>query len=135
MQKNIGMPEYNLSPVEKIKRESDGLRGTIAQGLKDEITGAISDNDQNLVKFHGMYMQDDRDRREERAERKLERLFSFMIRLRLPGGFLTPQQWIATQHIAGAYSTGTIKITTRQTLQLHGILKRNARPTIQDFSK
>ena len=95
------MSENNLSPVEKIKMQSDGLRGTIRESLLDEITGAISEDDQSLVKFHGMYQQDDRDRREERAEKKLERLYSFMIRLRLPGGFLTPQQWIAMHHVAG----------------------------------
>src|SRR6186713_1584474 len=82
-----------------------------------------------------MYQQDDRDRREERAEKKLERLYSFMIRLRIPGGFLTPEQWIATHHIAGEHSTGTIKITTRQTLQLHGLLRSDIRPTLQSFSK
>src|SRR3977135_2283122 len=97
------------SPIEKIKKESDALRGTIVQSLKNEISGAISEDDQALLKFHGMYQQDDRDRREERAEKKLERLYSFMIRLRLPGGFLTAQQWIATHHIAGENSTGVIK--------------------------
>ncbi len=90
----------NLSAIEKVKQASDGLRGTINEGLLDEVTGAISEDDQALLKFHGMYQQDDRDRREERAEKKLERLYSFMIRLRLPGGFLTPEQWIATHHIA-----------------------------------
>jgi len=113
----------HLSPIEKIKKESDNLRGTIEEGLRDEITGAISDDDQALIKFHGMYQQDDRDRRDERAAKKLERLYSFMIRLRLPGGFLTPQQWIAVHHIAGDHTTGIIKITTRQTLQLHGLIK------------
>ncbi len=125
----------NLSSVERIKQKSDGLRGTIKESLANEITGAISEDDQSLIKFHGMYQQDDRDRREERAEKKLERLYSFMIRLRLPGGFLTPEQWIATHHIAGNYSTGVIKITTRQTIQLHGILKSTVKPTIQAFSE
>jgi sulfite reductase (NADPH) hemoprotein beta-component len=125
----------NLSAVEKIKQKSDGLRGTIAEGLRDEITGAISEDDQALLKFHGMYQQDDRDRRDERSEKKLERLWSFMIRLRLPGGFLTPEQWIATHHIAGEHSTGVIKITTRQTLQLHGLLKSDIKPTIHAFSE
>jgi sulfite reductase (NADPH) hemoprotein beta-component len=125
----------NLSPTERIKQKSDALRGTIVESLQDEITGAISEDDQALLKFHGMYQQDDRDRREERAEKKLERLYSFMIRLRLPGGFMTPEQWIATHHIAGEYSTGTIKITTRQTLQLHGLLKSKAKPTIKAFSQ
>jgi sulfite reductase (NADPH) hemoprotein beta-component len=129
------MSEKNLSPIEKVKVESDGLRGTIVQSLHNEITGAISEDDQALIKFHGMYQQDDRDRRDERAEKKLERLFSFMIRLRLPGGFLTPEQWIATHNIAGENTTGVIKITTRQTLQLHGLLKSKIKPTIQAFSQ
>ncbi|SRR5579871_378858 len=127
------MPE-NLSPVEKIKKESHALRGTIAEELLNETTGAISEDDQAVIKFHGMYQQDDRDRRDERAEKKLERLYSFMIRLRLPGGFLTPQQWIATHHIAGENSTGVIKITTRQTIQLHGLIKSKIKPTIKAFS-
>src|ERR1700694_1778202 len=126
--------DHNLSPIEKIKTESDGLRGTIAESLKDEITGAIREDDQALIKFHGMYQQDDRDRREERAEKKLDRLFSFMIRLRFPGGFLTSAQWIAMHEIAGENSTGVIKITTRQTIQLHGIYKSKIKPTIQEFS-
>jgi sulfite reductase (NADPH) hemoprotein beta-component len=124
----------NETPVEKIKKASDGLRGTIEDGLQKEITGAISEDDQTVIKFHGMYLQDDRDRREERAMKKLDRLYSFMIRLRLPGGFLSPQQWIATHEIAGRNSTGVIKITTRQTVQLHGIIKSKVRPTIQSFS-
>lgn len=125
----------DLSSVERIKQKSDALRGTIKEGLQDEITGAISEDDQALLKFHGMYQQDDRDRREERAAKKLERLFSFMIRLRLPGGFLTPRQWIAVHDVAGKNSTGVIKITTRQTLQLHGLLKSKIKPTIKAFSE
>jgi sulfite reductase (NADPH) hemoprotein beta-component len=125
----------NLSSIERIKQQSDGLRGTLKQSLENEITGAISEDDQALVKFHGMYQQDDRDRRDERAEKKLERLYSFMIRLRLPGGFLTPEQWIATHDIAGENSTGVIKITTRQTIQLHGILKSHIKPTIKAFNE
>ena len=84
--------ENKLSPVERIKQSSDGLRGTIKDGLLGELSGAIADSDQNLVKFHGMYQQDDRDRREERAQKKLERLYSFMIRLRLPGWKESPAQ-------------------------------------------
>src|ERR1700733_10226518 len=125
----------NLSAVERIKQKSDALRGTLAEGLKDELTGAVSEDDQSLVKFHGMYQQDDRDRRDERAEKKLERLYSFMIRLRLPGGFLTPEQWIAIHHIAGQNATGVIKITTRQTVQLHGLVKSKIKPTIKAFSE
>jgi sulfite reductase (NADPH) hemoprotein beta-component len=129
------MSEQNLSSIEKVKQASDSLRGTIREGLADEITGAISEDDKALVKFHGMYLQDDRDRRDERAEKKLERLYSFMIRLRLPGGFLTAEQWLATQDIAGEHTTGIIKITTRQTIQLHGLYKSHVKPTIQAFNE
>jgi len=129
------MSENNISGIEKIKQASDALRGTIKEGLADEVTGAISDADKALVKFHGMYLQDDRDRREERAEKKLERLYSFMIRLRLPGGFLTAKQYLATQDIAGMHTTGIIKITTRQTIQLHGLLKSHIKPTIKAFNE
>jgi len=102
------------SPIEKIKEASNHLRGTIKESLQDELTGAIREDDQAVIKFHGMYQQDDRDRREERAAKKLERLYSFMIRLRLPGGFLTPEQWIAVYDIAGEHSTGVCKITIAQ---------------------
>ncbi|HTL08762.1 MAG TPA: NADPH-dependent assimilatory sulfite reductase hemoprotein subunit [Chitinophagaceae bacterium] len=125
----------NLSGIEKIKQASDGLRGEITSSLKDEITGAIREGDQALIKFHGMYQQDDRDRREERAEKKLDRLYTFMIRLRLPGGYLNAAQWVAMHHIAGKNSTGVIKITTRQTIQLHGLVKSHIKPTIHSFSE
>lgn len=124
----------NLSPVEKIKTGSNGLRGTLKESLADDFTGAIREDDQTVIKFHGMYQQDDRDRREERVGKKLEWLYSYMIRLRLPGGFLTPEQWIGLNKIAEDHSTGTIKVTTRQTIQLHGILKSHLRPTIQNFN-
>ncbi len=124
----------NLSAVERIKKESRGLRGSITDSLADAITGQIREDDTQVIKFHGMYQQDDRDLREERAKKKLEQLYSFMIRLRLPGGVLTPEQWLATHHIAGEHSTGVIKITTRQTVQLHGILKSHIKPTIQSFN-
>jgi len=124
----------NLSPVERIKTGSNGLRGTLKESLLDDFTGAIREDDQTLIKFHGMYQQDDRDRREERVSKKLEWLYSYMIRLRLPGGFLTPEQWVGLNDIAGAHSTGVIKITTRQTIQLHGILKSHVKPTIQSFN-
>src|SRR6266542_6713890 len=125
----------NLSPVEKIKTQSNGLRGTIKESLADELTGAISEDDQNLFKFHGMYQQDDRDRREERAQKKLERLYSFMIRLRLPGGLITSERWEALHHVTGEHTTGVIRITSRQTIQLHGILKSHVKPAVSEFNK
>ena len=124
-----------LSAIEKIKVESDALRGSIVQSLQDEITGAIREDDQAVIKFHGMYQQDDRDRREKRAAKKLDRLYTFMIRLRLPGGFITGRQWIDANSIAGENSTGVIKITTRQTIQLHGLIKAKIKPTIQAFNE
>lgn len=123
------------SAIEGIKIASDGLRGSLIQSIQDEITGAIRDDDKAVIKFHGMYEQDDRDRRDERAEKKLDRLYSFMIRLRLPGGFLAPDKWIAMNNVADEHSTGVIKITTRQTVQLHGILKSHIRPTISSFNQ
>jgi sulfite reductase (NADPH) hemoprotein beta-component len=129
------MSEKNLSGTEKIKVASDGLRGTLKESLLDEITGAIREDDTALIKFHGMYQQDDRDRREERAMKKLDRLYTFMIRVRVPGGFMTPDKWIAINNVAGENSTGVIKITTRQTIQLHGLLKSKIKPTIQAFNQ
>lgn len=127
--------QEKLSAIEHIKTASHGLRGTLKESLQDEITGAIREQDQALVKFHGMYLQDDRDLREERAAKKLDKLYSFMVRLRIPGGLMTPEQWITAHHVAGEYTTGVIKITTRQTIQLHGILKNHVKPTHQNFSK
>jgi sulfite reductase (NADPH) hemoprotein beta-component len=127
--------EKKLSPIEAIKIKSKGLRGTLQESLTDEITGAVREQDHALIKFHGMYEQDDRDLREMRAAKKLDKLYSFMIRLRIPGGLMTADQWIAAHHIAGQYSTGVIKITTRQTIQLHGILKHQIKPTLKSFNQ
>src|SRR5947199_7881136 len=134
------MPESNnnqqhLSSTEKIKMASDSLRGKLAEGVANEITGGITDDESALVRFHGMYGQDDRDRRDERAANKLERLYSFMIRLRLTGGVITPEQYITLHNIAGENSTGILKITTRQTIQLHGVLKSKVKPTLKAFNE
>ncbi len=128
--------EKKLSPVEGFKRKSEGLRGNIEEQVQQVgLTGAVDEEAIQLMKFHGMYLQDDRDRRAERADKKLERLYSFMIRLRLPGGVLSSEQWLATHDIAGKHSTGVIKITTRQTLQLHGIIKSEIKPTLKAFQQ
>ena len=116
---------------EFLKEESHFLRGTIADGLAHVETGAISDDDTQLIKFHGSYMQDDRDVRGERSKKKLEKAFSFMIRLRLPGGLVSPEQWLKLDHIAGAYSNGSLRLTTRATFQYHGVIKSNLRRTMQ----
>ncbi|MEO1264364.1 MAG: NADPH-dependent assimilatory sulfite reductase hemoprotein subunit [Pseudomonadota bacterium] len=119
---------------ERIKEKSNQLRGTIAQGLADAATGAISDDDTQLVKFHGTYMQDDRDVRAERMKKKLEKAYSFMIRVRVPAGIATAAQWIAMDDIASTFANGTIRLTTRQAFQFHGVIKSNLKRTMQDIN-
>ena len=116
---------------ERLKEASRYLRGTIAQGLRDEATGAIVEDDQQLVKFHGMYLQDDRDLRPERTRKKMEKAFGFMIRVRIPGGVLTPAQWLALDEVARNYASSGMRMTTRQTVQLHGVIKSNLKATMQ----
>lgn len=120
-----------VSEMERIKAASRLLRGTIAEGLADPITGAISDDDNKLLKFHGSYQQDDRDLRDERRRQKLEPAYAFMIRARLPGGVVTPAQWLAFDRIATEHANGTLRITTRQTFQWHGVIKRRLKPTLR----
>jgi sulfite reductase (NADPH) hemoprotein beta-component len=116
---------------EVIKEGSNLLRGTIAEGLRDNVTGAIAEDDTQLTKFHGIYLQDDRDLRGERAKKKLEKAFSFMARVRIPAGMLTSAQWIALHDIAAERGNDTLRLTTRQTIQFHGLIKSNLRPAIQ----
>src|SRR5690349_7803228 len=95
------------SANERIKEASAYLRGTLPEGLRDEITGAISADDAQLVKLHGMYLQDDRDLRGERGRKKMEKAFAFMIRVRIPGGACTPAQFLSIERIARTYGNGT----------------------------
>lgn len=118
------------SEVETIKVNSNYLRGTLEESLKAEVTGAIADDDQMLIKFHGSYMQDDRDLRAERRKQKLEPLYSFMIRARLPGGIATSEQYKVLSDIAEKYGHSSLRLTTRQTFQWHGIFKRDLKKTI-----
>ena len=118
------------SPVERIKAASRLLRGTIVESLADPVTGALRENDQQLIKFHGTYQQDDRDVREERRLAKLEPAYRFMIRTRLPGGVCRPAQWLALDRLAGRYGNGTLRLTSRQAFQLHGVIKRELKETI-----
>ena len=123
------------SKVEIIKEQSRFLRGSIAEGLRDQSTGALAEDDTQLTKFHGIYQQDDRDLRPERARKKLEKAFMFMARLRIPGGVVTPAQWLALDRIAEERANHTLRITTRQTIQFHGIIKSNLRRVLQDINK
>ena len=119
------------SPVERIKAASRALRGTIAESLADATSGGLRDDDQQLLKLHGSYQQDDRDIREERRQQKLEPQWRFMVRMRLPGGVCTAAQWLALDALAREYGNGSLRLTTRQTFQFHGIAKDALRPTMQ----
>jgi sulfite reductase (NADPH) hemoprotein beta-component len=123
----------DVSRNERIKEASDYLRGTLAEGLREEITGAIVEDDQQLVKFHGMYLQDDRDLRPERTRKKMEKAFAFMIRVRIPGGELSAAQWLALDRVAQDYGNHTMRLTTRQTVQLHGVIKSNLKSTLKQI--
>jgi sulfite reductase (NADPH) hemoprotein beta-component len=125
----------DLSRNEAIKEASAYLRGTLAEGVADEISGAISDDDQQLVKFHGMYLQDDRDLRAERSKKKMEKAFAFMLRVRIPGGTLTPAQWLALDEVARLYGNRTLRVTTRQAVQLHGVIKSNLKATLKEIDQ
>jgi sulfite reductase (NADPH) hemoprotein beta-component len=122
------------SPVEVIKTASRGLRGTLVESLHDPLTGAIRESDTQLIKFHGSYMQDDRDLRAEREHQKLEPAYSFMIRTRLPAGVVTPKQWLALSGLARTYGSGTLRLTTRQAFQLHGVIKKDLKTTMQGMN-
>ncbi|WP_251977765.1 NADPH-dependent assimilatory sulfite reductase hemoprotein subunit [Salinicola avicenniae] len=129
------VPFDELHPNERLKVESDYLRGSLEAGLADEATGAVAEDDTQLTKFHGFYMQDDRDLRDERRHQKLEPLYSFMVRLRLPGGVISPKQWLTLDDVSSRYANGTLRITTRQTFQYHGVFKENLRAHLQAIDK
>jgi len=124
----------NLTEVEVVKSRSRHLRGTILQSLEDPITGAIADDDTHLTKFHGIYQQDDRDLRNERKRQRLEPAYSFMIRARVPGGVCTTDQWLNMDEIARNRAYGTIRLTTRQAFQLHGVIKGELKPAISEIN-
>ena len=127
--------EKPVSRNEGIKEASRYLRGTIAEGLGRAITGAISEDDAQLTKFHGTYLQDDRDLRPERRKKKLEQAYSFMVRVRVPGGVCTPAQWLALDRVASDYANGTLRLTTRQAFQFHGVIKSNLKRTMQAINE
>ena len=126
--------KVKLSEVEKIKSKSGNLRGTIEEGLKIQITGSLSEDDTQLTKFHGFYQQDNRDLRDERRRQKLEPLYSFMLRARVPGGVINAEQWRAIDKISRELTSSGIRLTTRQTFQYHGILKRNVKKLIRGIN-
>lgn len=123
------------SEVEHIKDQSRYLRGTLVESFANPITGAIATDDVQLIKFHGAYIEDDRDLRLERQERKLEPAYEFMIRVRVPGGDLNAQQWLKLTDIADQYANKTLRITTRQAIQFHGILKFDLKNPFKQWMK
>lgn len=123
-----------LHKNEGLKSESNFLRGSLAESLSDPLTGYVSADDAQLTKFHGIYMQDDRDVRAERRKKKLDKAYSFMIRVRVPGGVCTPDQWLKMDAISDRYANGTLKLTTRQAFQFHGIFKGNLKSTMKGIN-
>jgi sulfite reductase (NADPH) hemoprotein beta-component len=117
--------------VEDIKRDSGRLRGSLLDSLADPVTGALRESDATLIKYHGSYQQDDRDLRDERRRARLEPAYAFMIRTRTPGGVVTPWQWLKLDEIATRYSNGSLRLTTRQAFQFHGVIKRELKATMQ----
>ncbi len=128
---DLSQPLDKLGPDETLKFKSDHLRGRIAHDLLDRITAGVTFESNKLMKFHGIYQQDDRDIRDERRRQKLEPALTFMVRVRLPGGVCTPEQWLKIDALAQAHGGNTIRLTTRQTFQFHWVLKEEIRPTIQ----
>lgn len=126
--------DKKLAHNEYLKIDSNYLRGTLAEGLADTSTGGLTEDEQQLLKFHGCYLQDDRDIRAGRRKNKLEKAFSFLIRVRVPGGVATPEQWIKMDDLATTYANDTIKLTTRQAFQLHGVIKTQLKKTIQEIN-
>ncbi|MBT2755150.1 assimilatory sulfite reductase (NADPH) hemoprotein subunit [Mesobacillus foraminis] len=126
-------PDGPPSDVEGIKERSNFLRGTLKEVMLDRISAGIPEDDNRLMKHHGSYLQDDRDLRNERQKQKLEPAYQFMLRVRLPGGVATPSQWLVMDELADKYGNGTLKLTTRETFQMHGILKWNMKSTIQQI--
>jgi sulfite reductase (NADPH) hemoprotein beta-component len=125
------MTEQLLSEVEQIKTDSRFLRGTLDIGLEDPVTGAIAEPDTAVIKFHGIYLQDDRDQRKARRQAFLEPLYTFMLRVRIPGGVLDKKQWLALEQLAHEFGNGSLRLTTRQAVQFHGVFKENLRPLVR----
>lgn len=121
-----------LADNERLKDDSNFLRGTITDDLQDKLSGGFRGDNFQLIRFHGMYAQDDRDIRPDLVARKLEPRKNVMLRCRLPGGIMKPEQWLGIDKFATENSDyQSIRITNRQTFQFHGVLKENIKPMHQ----
>src|SRR5437667_429913 len=123
----------DVSAVEQIKQASRGLRGSLAPELAAD-TSHFEDEAAQLLKFHGVYQQDDRDARRERSDAGLEPDYTFMVRCKIPGGVLTARQYLALDELAGRYGNGTLRVTTRQDNQFHGVVKGDLKATIRELN-
>lgn len=123
-----------LSPVEGIKTSSRFLRGNLAQELQDG-NDFFSKDSTNLLKFHGSYQQDDREQRAKKEGGKSQRQYIFMVRSRIPSGILTADQLLAELDMCDELGNSTLRITSRQGLQLHGVPKRNLQQTIRRINE
>ncbi|MBO0793442.1 MAG: NADPH-dependent assimilatory sulfite reductase hemoprotein subunit, partial [Ktedonobacteraceae bacterium] len=130
----LGLGTGNGSKVERIKADSHHLRGELTQELQDETSSRLSEPQIQLIKFHGVYQQEDRDARQQRKSAGQEKAYQFMIRSRIPGGALTPEQYLVEDELAGKYGNGTLRYTTRQSIQLHGVLKGDLRTAIHSIN-
>ncbi len=122
------------SPVELIKEASRHLRGTLAEELTQE-SDHFNEQNKQLLKFHGSYQQDDRDARKNRTRGGVGKFYMFMVRCKIPGGRVTPEQYLTLDRLAESYASGTLRITTRQGIQLHGVLKHNLKETIASINE
>jgi len=111
--------------IEEMKEAVPTVAGTIASALADQSTDHFSDDDAQFLKFHGSYQQDDRDLR------KAGKKYIMMIRGRIPGGVMTANQWSVFDELAASYGNNTLRITTRQSIQFHGVVKSGLRSVIQ----
>jgi sulfite reductase (ferredoxin) len=117
------------SAVETVKENSRALRGSLAQELAGD-SEKLGDADKNLLKFHGSYQQEDRDARKARRGEGLGKFHVFMVRCKIPGGKVTPDQYLSLDELCGTHANGTLRLTTRQGIQFHGVLKTGLKPTI-----
>ena len=132
LDKRAKLPDAPLADNERLKGNSHYLKGTIREDLGDGLTGGFNGDNFQLIRFHGMYEQDDRDIRAERVGQRLEPLKNVMLRCRLPGGIIQPQQWLGIDKFATEQTLyGSIRLTNRQTFQFHGVLKENIKPMHQ----
>jgi sulfite reductase (ferredoxin) len=123
-----------MSGAEQVKARSNRLRGSLGEELLED-TAVFSDDAEVILKFHGVYQQDDRDLRKEARKLGLDKHHMMMIRTRIPGGIVSPDAYLAHDDIAGAWGNGTLRITTRQDLQLHGVLKGDLKRAIRAINE